>query len=56
MSHKCLQTYILVQQDVVVHDSVLMAKGECRAVNVLNDANKEGTSISLVQIPLGLSA
>jgi hypothetical protein len=56
MSHKCLQTYILVQHDVVVHDPVFIGKGERIAANVPKNAKKEGTSILLVQIPLGLSA
>ncbi len=56
MSNECLQTYILVQHDAVVHDSVFIAKGERIAANVPKNAKKEGTSILLVQIPLGLSA
>ncbi len=44
------------EHDAVVPDPVFIAKGERIAVNVLKDANKEGTSILLVQIPLGLFA
>jgi hypothetical protein len=51
-----MQTYILVQHDAVVHDLVFIAKGERIAANVPKNANQEGTCISLVQIPLGLSA
>jgi hypothetical protein len=51
-----MQTYILVQHDEAMLASGFIAKGECIAVNVLIDAKKEGTSISLVRIPLGLSA
>ncbi len=56
MSDNCLQTYTLVQHDAVVPDLVFIAKGERIAVNVPKNAKKEGTSIELVQIPLGLSA
>ncbi len=56
MSNKCIQTYILVQHDAVVPDLVFIVKGECMAVNVLIDANQEGTSVLLVRIALGLSA
>jgi hypothetical protein len=56
MSNKCMQTYMVVLHDPVVHDPVSIAKGERIAVNVLIDANKKGTSILLVQIHLGLSA
>ncbi len=34
MSNKCMQTYILVQHDAVVHDPVFIVKGERIAVNV----------------------
>ncbi len=51
-----MQTYLLVQHDAVVHDPVFIAKGERIAANVLIDANKKGTSNSLVEIHLGLSA
>jgi hypothetical protein len=56
MSHKCMRTYNLVQHDAVVPDPFYIAKGERIAVNVPIDTKKEGASISLVQIPLGLSA
>ncbi len=55
MSNNCLQTYSLVQHDAVVPDPIFIARGERMDVNVLIDANKEGTSISLVQIHLNLS-
>ena len=45
-----------MQHDAVVPDLVFIVKGECMAVNVLIDATKEGTIISLVQIPVVLSA
>jgi hypothetical protein len=56
MSIKCMQAYILVQHDAVVPDTIFIAKVECKAVNVPKNAKKEGTSILLVQISLGLSA
>ncbi len=56
MSNKGIQTYILVQHDAVVSDPVFIAKGERIAVNVPKNAKKEGTSILLIQILLGLSA
>ena len=43
-----------MQHDAVVSDPVFIAKEECFAANVPNDANKEGTSISLIQIHPGL--
>jgi hypothetical protein len=51
---KCLQTYILVQHDAVVHDPVFIAEGERITVNVPKNAMKEGACMLLVQIPLGL--
>ncbi len=42
--------------DAIGLDPLFIAKGERIAVNVLKNAKKEGTSILLVQIPLGLSA
>ncbi len=56
MSNKCMQTYMVVQHDAVVHDPVFIAKGERITVNVLIEANKKGTCISSAQIPLDLSA
>ncbi len=51
-----MQAYIFAQHDAVVPDPVFIVKGERIAVNVLNNAKKEGACISSVQIPLGLSA
>ncbi len=56
MSNNCMQTYTLVHYHPVVPDPVFKARVECIAANVLKNAKKEGTSILLVQIPLGLSA
>jgi hypothetical protein len=56
MTNKCMNTYILVQRDAVVHDPIFKAKGERIAANVPKNAMKEGASILLVQIPLGLAA